>query len=205
MAALHGYAQFLQNLDHDERGTTAAEGLLVEVRSLSEMINAFLNFARPQPLQLEEVSLKELLDNCARELTPLFEERRVDLNTEFASQSDFRVSADARMLRQALLNLLRNAIEAISESQETRRVDVTIEDVHGNDFIQLSVQDSGPGIDPADLDKVFIPFFTTKTTGHGVGLPLAHRVITEHGGSLSVENSPEGGAVFTMRLPVATP
>jgi signal transduction histidine kinase len=205
MAALHGYAQFLQNLDHDDRGTASAEGLLQEVRSLSEMINAFLNFARPQPLQLEEVSLKELLDDCARELRPLFEERRVDLNTEFASQSDFRVSADARMLRQALLNLLRNAAEAIPESQVTRRVDVTIEDVHGDDFIQLSIHDTGPGIDQADLDKVFIPFFTTKATGHGVGLPLAHRVITEHGGSLSVENSPEGGARFTMRLPVATP
>jgi signal transduction histidine kinase len=205
MAALHGYAQFLQNLDHDDRGTAAAEGLLQEVRSLSEMINAFLNFARPQPLQLEEISLKELLDDCARELRPLFEERRVDLNTGFASQSDFRVSADARMLRQALLNLLRNAAEAIPESQVTRRVDVTIEDVHGDDFIQLCVHDTGPGIDQADLDKVFIPFFTTKATGHGVGLPLAHRVITEHGGSLSVENSPEGGARFTMRLPAATP
>jgi signal transduction histidine kinase len=205
MAALHGYAQFLQNLDHDDRGTAAAEGLLQEVRSLSEMINAFLNFARPQPLQLEEISLRELLDECARELRPLFEERRVDLNTEFASQSEFRVSADARMLRQALLNLLRNAAEAIPDSQVTRRVDVTIEDVHGDHFIQLSVHDTGPGIDQADLDKVFIPFFTTKATGHGVGLPLAHRVITEHGGSLSVENSPEGGARFTMRLPVATP
>src|SRR6185295_849991 len=183
MAALHGYAQFLQNLDHDERGTAAAEGLLQEVRSLSEMINAFLNFARPQPLQLEEVSLKELLDSCARELTPLFEERGIDLNTEFTGQSDFRVSADARMLRQALLNLLRNAVEAIPESQENRRVDITLKDVPGNDFIQLSVQDTGPGIDPADLDKVFIPFFTTKATGHGVGLPLAHRVITEHGGN----------------------
>jgi len=205
MAALHGYAQFLQNLDHDERGTAAAEGLLQEVRSLSEMINAFLNFARPQPLQLEEVSLKELLDSCARELTPLFEERGIDLNTEFIGQSDFRVSADARMLRQALLNLLRNAVEAIPESQENRRVDVTLKDVPGNDFIQLSVQDTGPGIDPADLDKVFIPFFTTKATGHGVGLPLAHRVITEHGGNLSVENSPAGGARFIMRLPVVTP
>ena len=84
-------------------------------------------------------------------------------------------------------------------------MDVTLKDVPGNDFIQLSVQDTGPGIDPADLDKVFIPFFTTKATGHGVGLPLAHRVITEHGGNLSVENSPAGGARFIMRLPVVTP
>jgi len=68
MAALHGYAQFLQSIDHDERGQAAAAGLLQEVRSLSEMSTAFLNFARPQPLQLENVSLDELLNECAREL-----------------------------------------------------------------------------------------------------------------------------------------
>src|SRR5712692_8301613 len=79
MAALHGYAQFLQSIDHDERGQAAAAGLLQEVRSLSEMSTAFLNFARPQPLQLEDVSLDELINECARELKPLFEERRVEL------------------------------------------------------------------------------------------------------------------------------
>jgi signal transduction histidine kinase len=201
MAALHGYAQFLQNVADDERGKAAAEELLQEVRSLSEMITSFLNFARPQPLQLEEVSLKELLDECVRELKPLFEERRVEPRTEMILEKDFCVRADARMLRQALMNLVRNAAEAVPDSHTTRRVDITVEKVQG-DFLGISVQDTGPGIDAADLDKVFIPFFTTKATGHGVGLPLAHRVITEHGGSLAVENSPEGGARFTIRLPV---
>src|SRR5438552_17990310 len=65
MAALHGYAQFLQSTDRDERGQAAAAGLLQEVRSLSEMSTAFLNFARPQPLQLEDVSLVELINECA--------------------------------------------------------------------------------------------------------------------------------------------
>src|SRR6266481_7444413 len=79
MAALHGYAQFLQSIDHDEQGRAAADALLQEVRSLSEMITSFLNFARPQPLQLEEVSLNELIDECARELAPLFNDRSVEL------------------------------------------------------------------------------------------------------------------------------
>src|SRR5216684_1555307 len=82
MAALHGYAQFLQTTDRDERGQAAAAGLLQEVRSLSEMSTAFLNFARPQPLQLEAVSLDELINECARELGPLFEERQVELMIE---------------------------------------------------------------------------------------------------------------------------
>src|SRR3989440_4008388 len=79
MAALHGYAQFLQSVDADEQGKAAADALLQEVRNLSEMTTAFLNFARPQPLQLEEVSLNELIAECARELRPLFESRRVEL------------------------------------------------------------------------------------------------------------------------------
>jgi len=79
IATLHGYAQLLQNLDLDERGQTATSALLNEVRNLSEMINVFLNFARPRPLQCEEVSLSELIDDCADELKPLYLTKRVEL------------------------------------------------------------------------------------------------------------------------------
>src|SRR6266446_8948579 len=127
MAALHGYAQFLQSIDHDERGKTAAAALLQEVRNLSEMITSFLNFARPQPLQLEDVSLDELIQECVRELRPLLESRKVELVLRGSSQprergssptvregsTNLEIQADLRMLRQALLNLLRNAAEAI--------------------------------------------------------------------------------------------
>jgi signal transduction histidine kinase len=200
MAALHGYAQFLQTIDHDERGKIAAEALLQEVRSLSEMITAFLNFARPQMLQFEEISVEELLDECIRELKPLAEERVIDLHVDYPKDvRDLQVRADARMLRQGLLNLLRNAAEAISEGQANRQVALSLS--VEKDWISISIQDTGPGIDPPDLQKVFIPFFTTKATGHGVGLALTHRVITEHGGTLTVANVQEGGAVFTIRLP----
>src|SRR6185503_16315770 len=87
MAALHGYAQFLQSIDSDERTKGAAGALLQEVRNLSEMTTAFLNFAKPQPLQLEEISLNELIDDCARELRPLFDQRRVNLATNYSSSN----------------------------------------------------------------------------------------------------------------------
>ena len=200
MAALHGYAQFLQNIDHDERGKAAAEALLHEVRSLSEMITAFLNFARPQALQIEAVSIKDLLNESSRELQPLADERNVELQIEFQSgAADVEVPADSRMLRQAILNLLRNAIEAIPETNSRRMVAANVSDEKG--WVRISIHDTGPGIELPDLQKVFIPFFTTKATGHGIGLPLAHRVITEHGGTLTVANAPEGGAIFTIRLP----
>ena len=107
------------------------------------------------------------------------------------------------MLRQALLNLLRNAAEAIPKDKSDRRVTIrtSIENEQGKQWATISIQDTGDGIAAADLQKIFIPFFTTKTGGHGIGLALAHRVITEHGGTLTVANAPEGGAVFTIRLP----
>jgi signal transduction histidine kinase len=212
MAALHGYAQFLQSIDQDERGQAAASALLQEVRNLSEMITSFLNFARPQPLQLEDVSLGELIDECARELQPLLAERRVELSIGSPTVREgsdepqsLEIRADARMLRQALLNLLRNAVEAISADKPDRRVIVhsAIESEQGKWWATISIQDTGDGIPAADLQKIFIPFFTTKSQGHGVGLALAHRVITEHGGTLTAANAPEGGASFTVRIPIS--
>ncbi|HEX8651403.1 MAG TPA: ATP-binding protein [Pyrinomonadaceae bacterium] len=202
LATLHGYAQLFQNLDMDERGRAAASSLLHEVRSLSEMVTAFLNFARPQPLEPVEVSLSEMVEECAVELRAFFEERSVALSLE----GEFpEIRADERMLRQALLNLLRNAAEAIDEEKRARRVQLRgsrSTDANGKEWALIEITDTGEGIPVRDLQRIFIPFFTTKSKGHGVGLALAHRVVTDHGGTLAAANSPEGGAVFTIRLPL---
>jgi signal transduction histidine kinase len=205
MATLHGYAQFLQSIDHDQQGQAAADALLQEVRNLSEMTTAFLNFARPRALQLEEISLDELIQECVRELTPVFEARRVDCvrsPTVREGLPGLEVRADLRMLRQAFLNLLRNAAEAIPDEQNDRRVlvDTATVNERGRRWATVSIRDTGPGIPTSDLQKIFIPFFTTKSHGHGVGLALAHRVIAEHGGTLTVGNNSKGGATFTIRL-----
>ena len=108
------------------------------------------------------------------------------------------------MLRQALLNLIRNAAEAIPEESKVRRVELrgsTERDAMGKGWAVVQIKDTGCGLQAKDLQRIFIPFFTTKATGHGVGLALAHRVITDHGGTLTAANAPEGGAIFTIRLP----
>ena len=192
IATLQGYAQLIQSLDLNEKAQVAAGSLLNEVRNLSSMVTAFLNFARPQPLQPEQVSVAELIADCATELEPVFQELRVELVID--SEAGLVVRADERMLRLALLNLIRNGAEAIAEDQTERKV-----------FVRASagvieVKDTGPGIPLAQLQKIFIPFFTTKAKGHGVGLALSHRIITQHGGTLTAANNPEGGAVFTIKL-----
>src|SRR2546423_3722918 len=200
MAALHGYAQLIQSLDEDERAKSAADALVQEVRNLSDMTTAFLHFARPQPLQLDDVSLSALVLDCARELKTLCEERHVELNIDV--DDSLTVKADPRMLRQALLNLLRNAAEAIPADGANREVSVATQSGSAaRRWDTITIRDTGPGIAAADLQKVFIPFFTTKASGHGVGLPLAHRIITEHGGTLTVINAPDSGAEFTIHLP----
>lgn len=202
LATLHGYAQLIQAHAEDERGRIASTALLEEVRSLTETVTAFLNFARPQPLHRLDVSLDELISECANELQPLFAERsvRIEIDEDFPS-----IHADERMLRQALLNLMRNAAESISEDKLERRVCVqgrSEKDSADKAWAVIEITDTGSGINEDERERIFIPFFTTKSKGHGIGLALAHRVITEHGGTLTASNSTEGGAVFTIRLPL---
>lgn len=219
IATLHGYAQLLQSLNLNEQGQSASSALLSEVRNLSEMINAFLNFARPQPLQLEEVSLAELVGECAAELKQLYETKNVRLilgprtprpplpGQHFSDQKSLTVRADERLLRQVLLNLLRNAAEAIPDEDGERLVHISCgyeQDANSTEWAVIEIEDSGEGIPATDLQRIFIPFFTTKAQGHGIGLALAHRVITEHGGSLIAASPADSGAVFTTRLPLSS-
>ena len=215
IATLHGYAQLLQNLESDERGRSAAASLLNEVRNLADMVTAFLNFARPQPLELEEIRLSALISDCAEELKQVYADLGVELilgprassppSLAPSSTGEYPIHADERMLRQAVMNLLRNAAEAIPEDKAERHVYVscsTDRDSNEKSWAEIEIEDTGEGIPVSDLQRIFIPFFTTKASGHGIGLALAHRVITEHGGTLTAANSAGGGAIFAITLPL---
>src|SRR5205085_9426405 len=151
------------HFDLDEQGRAAAAALLHEVRALTALVTSFLNFARPQPLSLQDVSLAELLADCATELQALYTERAVTLDI---SGELPRLRADERMLRQALLSLLRNAAEAFDDDRQVRCVAVRgarVQDAqHDKAWAVVEVEDTGAGIAPADLQRIFIPFFTTK-------------------------------------------
>jgi signal transduction histidine kinase len=185
IATLQGYAQLLQSMELNDKAQAAAGSLLNEVRNLSGMVTAFLNFARPQPLHLEDVRVSELIHDCAAELR---------LKVVVDADPSLTIRADERMLRLALLNLMRNGAEANPDGS------VSVSAAREDGSVVIKVRDTGPGIAPADLQKIFIPFFTTKAKGHGIGLALTHRIITQHGGTLTAANSPEGGAVFTIKL-----
>lgn len=203
LATLHGYAQLLQKTTQDEKSNTAATAMLQEVRNLSEMVTSFLDFARPKTLELSRVSLGDIFLSCAEELASLFEEKEIALllDEEYPT-----VRGDERMLRQVFLNLLRNAAEAIDDEKEIRVVSVMCgkeRESSIQSWVVVEIRDTGDGISDENLDKIFLPFFTTKAKGNGIGLALSHRIISEHGGSLTVSNATDGGANFTIRLPLA--
>ena len=209
LATLHGYAQLLGQVAADDQTRVAASALLQEVRGLTQLVTSFLNFARPRALELSEVSLGELIADCAAELKSFYDERAVSLTIE--EENFGTANADERMLRQALLNLLRNAAEAFDtassprvEAGSPRRVTLRGScetDAANRGWHVVEIEDTAGGIAAEDLPRIFIPFFTTKHAGHGVGLALAHRVATEHGGTLTAANA-ERGALFTLRLPL---
>jgi len=106
-------------------------------------------------------------------------------------------------LLQVVSNLVNNAIEAMNATPERNRVLQVRTQLREPASIVVEVQDSGPGIAPEQLDGIFGAFFTTKAQGSGLGLSIVHAIVTQHGGSITIEEAPEGGARFVLKLPRA--
>jgi len=107
------------------------------------------------------------------------------------------IAAVPDQLTQVLLNLIINAIEAMPDGGE-----LTIATACANDWLQVSIHDTGPGVNPDDAAKIFEPFYTTKATGTGLGLSVSYGIIQRHGGRIDVKGVPGEGATFTVSLPM---
>jgi signal transduction histidine kinase len=193
LATISGYAQMLQ----DEPGTELnkrdfAERIVGETDALSRIVNDFLNFAKPQGFSREEVELRPMIEDCAQEAR---------LKLEFGEFPPVaRIKGDPVALRQAFSNLLRNSVEAADAGQEPR---VLVQAQSVKNGFQLTLKDNGCGIVAEQRSRIFIPFFTTKATGTGLGLALVHRIVTEHGGTVSVASDGVGkGTTFTLAFPL---
>ncbi|HEY6457828.1 MAG TPA: ATP-binding protein [Steroidobacteraceae bacterium] len=150
----------------------------------------------PEPL-LQHLSLKNLLAGVEQLLAPALEQGRVSYASSVAP-ADLGVRADADLLEQALINLLRNAAEAVA-GQAGARIEVTCGIEAGLCFIEVA--DNGPGLTDVAREQIFVPFFTTKADGSGVGLSLARRIALCHGGQIAVRSNAPHGSVFRLSLP----
>lgn len=207
LATLHGYVQLLDGkgtgpLREEQRRRTLSS-MLNEVRLLARLVTDFLNFAKPQQLNLAQVDLRVVIESCAEEIWGQLKQAGIAFKIEgtFAT-----LAADEALLKRAFANLLRNAAEAIDPQCQQRVIEVsgTVDTGRGKRYAHVLISDTGVGIPEDNLRRIFIPFFTTKSRGYGIGLALVQKILVAHGGGVSVERSDGTGTVFHCRLPLGT-
>ena len=199
LATISGYAQMIRR---ESEGETAENAQLIvdQTRALTHVVTEFLKFARPLDLSTEEVPMRSVIERVIAEIQEAIPEVSISAGGKFDS-----IAGDEGLLRQALLNLTRNAAEAAAGQPFGGRVEVhgALEHAPGGELQRITIADNGPGIAPDDLSRIFVPFYTTKTNGTGLGLAIVQKIIVQHGGSIEVRNQPQGGAEFIVSLPLS--
>jgi PAS domain S-box-containing protein len=178
-----------------------------ELERINAIVDGLLRLARPARLVLAPVHLPPLVEQALELYAPQIEARRIRVRREW-SVSVPPVPGDAEHLYQAILNLVANAIDAMEEEGGTLTVRVGWpQGAEGlgaafRDRLLLEVVDTGSGIKPEETADVFNPFFTTKSGGTGLGLAIAHKIVEDHGGTVTFRSAPGQGTVFTVALPI---
>jgi len=167
-----------------------------ELHRLENLVKQFLRLAGPSALELAPVEPGQIIRHVTGLLQPEAEARRIEVVVN-VEEGLPRVAGDGDQLIQALLNLVINALQAVGVGG---RVEVRARGA--GSVVVIEVQDSGPGIPPGDLRSIFEPYYTTKRDGTGIGLWIAQQIVLAHRGSIQASNSPGGGALFVISLPV---
>ncbi len=199
LATISGYAQMIRGESKPGDVRDSAERILDQTRALTHVVTEFLRFARPLEISYETVAMPALVNRVAQEL------RESVPPCEVTCQGAFEeLPGDEALLRQALLNLARNGAEAAHDSGVAPRITISgsLEELAGKKWQRISVADNGPGIPERDLPKIFLPFYTTKSSGTGLGLAVVQKVALQHGGSIEARNQAGGGAEFFLWLPL---
>lgn len=181
----------------------AAQGLIDESERASDIIRRLQNYLRKREPHRSTADMNRVVADAMALTAAEAEAAGVDVVTELADGLP-QVCADSIQMGQVVVNLVTNAIEAMREHPGTRRVVVRTRDLPMRGVVQVSVADTGPGIPRELRQRVFESFFTTKSGGLGVGLPISRSLVEAHGGSLSMEPNPDGGTTFLFLVPHAS-
>ena len=169
---------------------------------MSAIITDFLNFARPVSPSILDVDLMELLENVIADVR----NQRPDC-CEILRESRSKTAilpCDATLMRQLFMNLLLNAVDATGSATDKGRIRVKLEETRERETrtLEIVVEDNGTGIPVANLTKIFLPFFTTKPHGTGLGLSLAQKIVIAHNGRIEAKQADPHGAQFVISLPL---
>ena len=191
------HAEFLpKRYDDPVFRANCSKALSAETRRINDLLKQLMDFARPKSPKLQPLVPHDVLDSTLAMLNSEFIKRNIRLEKQLVSDGT-KVKADSGRLRQVILNLILNALEAIGKDGAVR-VRTSLQD----GWFILDVSDTGPGIDPKILPKLFEPFSTSKPEGNGLGLSIVHSIVREHGGKISVESKRGQGACFQVKLPL---
>jgi signal transduction histidine kinase len=201
LAGIKGAAQYLQALDAEPEELEFLDVIVSETDRLNAVVSSFLDYARHFNLNREPCSLNDLVD----QVLSLIHAEGLPAGVELSTSMDPdlpELPVDGLKLRQVFLNLLRNALQALPDggrvhvSSYLGRMKST-----GLPAVVVAVSDDGGGVPAQNLEKLFVPFYTTKVKGTGLGLPICQRIVRAHLGELNVESQPGAGATFYVRIP----
>jgi PAS domain S-box-containing protein len=192
LATILGHARLIEKgASGDARESAAA--IHAEVGALRHVVDDFLRFANPTRLVIESVDLAAVLRDLQADVASRAGARRVAYAVGDGLPT---VSGDDTLLRRVFTNLVRNAVDAVGDGG---RIAVSAEP--GDGEVTVHVDDDGPGLPPGDRERIFVPFFTRKELGTGLGLALARKIVVHHGGRIVADTAPMGGARFSVTLP----
>lgn len=196
LGAILGYARLAERQAADNGILRdSVEGIMTEVKNFDAMLTDFLNFARPVELNRETCSLNNLVKESLDVLSEEIRKRGARVETIF--ENVFPVFADHIQMRQALTNLIKNALEAVGDQGEIR-----IQEKRIANRSELWIHDNGCGISMENHKKIFEPFFTTKREGTGLGLAITQKTILSHQGSLTIRSDEGDGTLVIVSLPI---
>jgi two-component system, NtrC family, nitrogen regulation sensor histidine kinase NtrY len=204
MNSLTPIASLSESLEQLLRSNPEASGAVEVIkrrsRGLMDFVERYRAIADLPPPRPQRVAVAALLSDIDRLLAPTFLEKHIECRA-CVEPLDTSVNADPQLLEQAVINLLRNAADAVRDSRPAH-IDIACRAEAG--FVSIEIADNGCGVAAANRDQVFVPFFTTKAGGSGIGLNLARQVALAHGGQLVFRTNEPQGSVFTLTLPAAS-
>jgi two-component system sensor histidine kinase HydH len=173
-----------------------------EVDRLDKVVKDYLTFARPSPASIARIDLNEILRTVIKQMKFQFDEH--DISVVFEPEDIQVINGDPDKLRDLFLNIMLNSLQAMPGGGKIEIVCRNkVENSAGR--IEARIGDSGPGVAPENLNRIFEPFFSTKAQGTGLGLATARAIVTEHGGSIRVESVEGKGTTFIIDFPISDP
>lgn len=208
LGGIKGAAQLLEReLDEGSELLEYTRVMIRETDRIDHIIRELLELASPRGLKLKPVNLHRVLGDILLLQKQAVAKRDISVVTHF-DPSIPDIMADEGLLTRLFLNLIRNAIDALGETGQMTLTSRVLSDYRmaqnerRSRMVALEVSDDGPGIPPADLENIWTPFFSTKSTGTGLGLTICHKIVAEHRGMIKVESDPGHGTKFTVLLPL---